>query len=284
MSYQRKIIVCIAVFISLSGVIASATDQQSLEKLLNDAYDGKILQLKIANASNQLHFDENGDSLDQVKEGPWTSSGLLKVDNVIVKNNEIELKAGRVIVALRKIDNHLEPFLIPTDEVVLLYSRRTPNTADDKQLLNSLTQIFMGGSLDKALLGSWKSDVDFADVNLRNGQKALDSHLKNGVMGYLSGNRPVYGHVSGMIPPKASYDPIPDFPDPVQRAKSNEIKAVGLIVNEKGQAELPFLFNANAGQAEIDMLAAVAHWRFHPAKKQNQPVAAFVAIEMDLPH
>jgi len=277
----RKLFVSLSVFIVLTARLASATDTQSLEKLLNDAYDGKILRLKAADASDELHFDENGNSLGQVKESAWTTSGLLKVDNVIVENDEIELQTKRVIVALRRNSNHLEPFLIPTNEIVLLYSRLASNAADNKRLLNTFSKIFVGGSLDEALLESWKSDVDFADVNLRNGQKALKSHLKDGIMGYLSGNRPVYGHVSGMIPPKASYDPIPDFPDPVQRGKSNEIKAVGLIVNEKGQAELPFLFNANAGEAEIDMLAAVAHWRFHPARKQNQPVAAFIAIEMD---
>ena len=283
MSYQRKIIVCIAVFISLSGVIASATDQQSLEKLLNDAYDGKILQLKIADASDQLHFDENGNSLDQVKEGPWTSSGLLKVDNVFVKDNEIQFKTERVIVALRKTANHLEPFLIPTDEIALLYSRLHPNAANDKQLLNSLSKIFVGGSLDDAMLGSWKSDADFADINLRNGQKELKSHLKDGIMGYLSGDRPVYAGGSGLTPPKPSYDPIPDFPDPPRQVKTDAIRVVGLIVNEKGQAELPCLLNTNAGKAEINMLAAVAHWRFRPARKQNQPVATFVAIQMDLP-
>ena len=280
----RKLFVSLGVSIVLIASVASATDQQSLEKLLNDAYDGKILRLKAADASDELHFDENGNSLGRVKESAWTTSGLLKVDNVIVKGDEIELQTKRVIVALRRNSNHLEPFLITTNETVMLYSRFASNAADDRHILSTFSKIFVGGSLDGALLGSWKSDVDFADVNLRNGQKALDSHLKNGVMGYLSGNRPVYGHVSGMIPPKASYDPLPDFPDPVQRGKSNEITAVGLIVNEKGQAELPFLFNANAGQAEIDMLAAVVHWRFHPARKQNQPVAAFVAVEMDLPH
>lgn len=279
----RKLLISLGVFAVLTASLASATDPQSLEKVLNDAYDGKILQLKTPNAADQLHFDENGNSLDRMKEDPWTTSGLLKVENVIVKSNEIEFKTERVIVALRKTSNRLEPFLIPTNEVVLLYFRRTPN-AMDKQLVNSFAQVFAGGSLDEALLESWESGVDFADINLRNVQKTLKSHSKNGIIGYLSGNRPVYGNTAGLTPPKASYDPIPDFPDPIQRGKSNEIKAVGLIVNEKGQAELPCLFSTNAGEAEINMLATVAHWRFQPAKKQNQPVASFVAIEMDLPH
>ena len=98
----RKLFVSLSVFIMLAARVASATDQQSLEKLLNDAYDGKILLLKAANASDQLHFDENGNSLDQVKEGSWTTSGLLKVENAIVESNEIEFKTERVIVALRK--------------------------------------------------------------------------------------------------------------------------------------------------------------------------------------
>ncbi len=75
---NRKLLVSLGVFIVLTASVASATDTQSLEKLLNDAYDGKILRLKAADASDKLHFDENGNSLGQVKESAWTTSPKTK--------------------------------------------------------------------------------------------------------------------------------------------------------------------------------------------------------------
>jgi TonB family protein len=280
MTHAFKYAIVCTLVSSLFRPVAWATDHSALQKQLRDAYEGKLLSLKTPCTSDRLHFDTSGKPLSALQEAPWTTSGVFRVESVAVKSDRIEIRGKRLILALRldKTGTRLVP--IELDRHLRIDLDIAPSMTDLQQTYVSLAQIFQGGKLEERISAYWKPTIDLGD--LMTDRASLLQRLPDRMVGRLEGNRPVYlVSPPAVTPPKSVHTPDPDYSDGARKKRVTGTTTMRLILNEKGQPEILVLVKDLGEGLDIRALAAVSQWRFQPAVKDGQPVAALVTVEVN---
>ena len=81
-------------------------------------------------------------------------------------------------------------------------------------------------------------------------------------------------------PPKAIYDPDPDYTEAAREKRLEGTTVLSVVVNEQGFPEILEITRGLGEGLDIQALAAVANWRFKPAVKDGKPVAVQVTVEV----
>jgi periplasmic protein TonB len=84
----------------------------------------------------------------------------------------------------------------------------------------------------------------------------------------------------GIKPPRAIYQPNPEYTDKARKKKLNGVVVLSLVVTADGAArDLKVIKSLDAG-LDKNAVAAVSTWRFDPATKDGKPVAVRVPVEV----
>jgi TonB family protein len=87
------------------------------------------------------------------------------------------------------------------------------------------------------------------------------------------------GH--GVKPPRAIYQPEPEFSDPARKAKYQGVMTMGLIVDKEGHPQNIHILSPLGAGLDAKAVKAVETWKFQPAQKDGEPVAVQIAVEVD---
>jgi periplasmic protein TonB len=89
-------------------------------------------------------------------------------------------------------------------------------------------------------------------------------------------------HVGGGVsPPRAIYQPEPEFSEEARKAKYQGVCTLGLIVGTDGRpTNIRVLSSLGMGLDE-KAIEAVKNWKFEPAMKDGHPVRVEIAVEVD---
>src|SRR5579862_2465601 len=89
-------------------------------------------------------------------------------------------------------------------------------------------------------------------------------------------------HVGGGVsPPRAIYQPEPEFSEEARKAKYQGVCTLGLIVGTDGRpSNIRVLSSLGMGLDE-KAIEAVKNWKFEPAMKDGHPVRVEIAVEVD---
>lgn len=291
MTRIRSIVAFLSLFVVTTAGLATGADKGALEKNLDQEYRGKNLLLNLPSASNHLRFDEDGKFIGQTQEEPWTTGGVLRVEQIHLKKNLIQVKAKRVLVIFRRSADQIHPFLMVTDREVQVDLNLASGLLDLQQDITALNRIFKSGPLDYETAQSWKPAIDLNNVDFDNWPKSVAPKLQDGIIGYLSGNRAVYVPGSVTTMPKAIgpsqqdvlFQPIDSWRTKQDIAQLQQLKrttALGYVVNENGKPELFYIFSQIESDTNARLLIAISQQRFVPAQKGNKTVAVFIPITM----
>jgi hypothetical protein len=110
-----------------------------------------------------LQFDSSGAMVSKAVAGPWSTSGLLQVEKLVLTPERLEIDGRRVILALRTIEVGNLTSLLPSDVGVtpLVTNDRVRifvelSASDVSQVNRVLSQVFQGGQLMDRLATYWK--------------------------------------------------------------------------------------------------------------------------------
>lgn len=84
----------------------------------------------------------------------------------------------------------------------------------------------------------------------------------------------------GITPPRAIYQPNPEYTDKARKKKLNGVVVVSLIVTPEGTARDVKVIKSLDDGLDKNAVAAVSTWRFDPATKDGKPVAVRVPVEV----
>jgi len=85
----------------------------------------------------------------------------------------------------------------------------------------------------------------------------------------------------GVSPPRAIYNPEPEFSEEARKAKYQGVCTLGLIVGTDGRpSNIRVLSSLGMGLDE-KAIEAVRNWKFEPAMKDGHPVRVEIAVEVD---
>lgn len=253
---------------------AQTPDTKTIEAELRQSYEQKLLSLRNPKFGKTLIFDPAGTLISQATAGPWSTCGLLRVRRVKVSRQEVEIEGKRVILALRSDEKdqpaapkRVQVIPVLTGDDIRIHIHIA--AADRDEIIKTLARIFQGGRLLDRVSAYWKP---------RTNDSATPSDT---VFGELEGGRPVYRVKAGVVePPRAIYSPEPEFTEAARRSRTQGTAQLSVIINEAGFPEVLEIVGALGEGLDIQALSTVAKWRFHPATREDKPVAVVVIVEV----
>jgi TonB family protein len=90
----------------------------------------------------------------------------------------------------------------------------------------------------------------------------------------------VYEVGSGVMAPKATYMPDPEYSESARKKKINGTVTIAMIVTPEGKVRDLKVVKGLDKSLDKQALAAVSTWRFEPATKDGKPVAVHLSTDV----
>jgi TonB family protein len=262
----------VLISLTLGCTVARADDRKLVEKQLRKTYDNYALSLKIPYASQNLHFDSNGQLVGISPVGVWTTSGVLPVGKIVVRPDVLQIDGKRILVALRADKGNSILVPIVTARPVHITIALEPTTSNIDRLNHEIEGVFQKQDTRKRIAAYWRPVPE--------GQAGATLPAGAEVTGMLEGNRPVYRARGGIVPPQAVDMEAPTFTRSAREKRLEGTAVVSVVVNEKGLPEILEVTKDLGEGLDIESWLTVAAWRFHPATLNGQPVAVQISVEV----
>ena len=289
----------------LLAVLALSAHAQAsdLEQHLRGQYRGKMLLLRGFYSGDRLRFDSAGAPTNGPASGDWTTDGLVLINDIHVSNRLLKIKAKRMFVVLGGKGTF--DFLADTPKTrkkapLLQIEAELPQVNSSfEQADATLAKVFLTAqdSFAELVPEYWKPCVpdglsgkvskcffspDFGEIP-GFGSRGSSGPASNQTGANLENvlRQADYRPGSGNSPPRAIIQHEPEFSDPARLAKFQGTVTLGLVVNQEGMPTNVHILSPLGCGLDANAVHAVEAWRFKPAEKQGQPMAAEVAIEVD---
>src|ERR1051326_2854406 len=284
--FRRALFLFVLIYLmALAYPVATAQSNYAsdLAGYLSAHYKKKVFLLRNFYFNDELKYDATGTPIGKVQPGLWTVSGIIRIDRISVKGDRIEITAKRLVLAIDK-DNKLDYAQSDRDASIVIESDPKNLTADKADSILSKVFLVEQDHFEALVPMFWKPCITAA---ANGGEGKGSEHCKfskkfsslpgvhlntgNSTVSVLDPSIDRVG--DGVTPPKPIYMPDPQY-SPVARAASLAGTAVLLVVVDKNGLPSKIWVQRPLGYGQDEMaVAAVATWKFSPAKKNDQPLA-----------
>lgn len=234
----------------------SLAHADAIKDALNQKYKKQVLALRTPFAHGDMKFDSGGQPLHARPEGTWLTYGGIYVEKLNVSKDALWLEGRRVAISDQKKKGKTVIILMGRSLKIEVRLDQPLQSADEAQFL--LGRIFY---LDAA------EALGHAKPELRRSDGISSSPI------YHPGNDDVKA-------PRATYTPEPEFSEEARRAKFQGIVVLSIIVDETGHISRVRLERPLGQGLDENAMEGVKTWRFDPAKRNGQPVAMEMRIEV----
>lgn len=283
-----KRILLAASFVSLL-IVGRAAQAGDLQKQLSGEYAGKVLTLRRFYEGNHLRFLSDGRLVGDATVGPWTLDGRVEIKQIRARNGLLEIKARRITVVFdsKVLTHHAAT---PLDRLSALDGLPEKIRLDVEKALRK-TEVTIEIELPSGQPNERDIDSAIHAVFFMPGESMIDAvppywrryfaELEGRPSSAPVPEGPVYGSVGhGVSPPHAFSAPDPDYSDEARKAKYQGTLVAWLVVDPTGkprdlQVQIPLGFGLDE-----KAIAAISTWRFDPAKKDGNPVAVQINVEV----
>ena len=285
------------------AVAVSPAGASDARQDLRDRYQGKTLFLRGFYAGDKLRYDSTGTLVRGATSGDWTTDGLVLVSEIHVSDLRLKLKAKRLSVGLGQ--NGTFQFLVETPKAQkkatpLQIEVELPQVNPSLEQVDAiLSKIFLTAqdSFADLVPGYWKPCIpdglsgkaskcffspEFGTIPGIVSRGPSDSETDRTGAAYENVLRNTdYRRGSGNSPPRAILQHEPEFSEPARLAKYQGTVTLQLVVNQEGLPTKIHILSPLGCGLDAKAVQAVEGWRFKPAEKQGQPMAAEIAVEVD---
>jgi len=256
-------------------------------------------------ANDVLRYDSSGSSLN-ANTGIWTTDGFVLIDDAKVDGQNLTIKGRRMLVV-----SHGKGFQFVADSpkkrkkapIVEIQAELGPDAALP-EIDSLLTKVFLTerDSLVAAVPLYWRTCVS-AGLDDVNDPQYSGCHFSPeilaipGVIGHPDSHTPapedqassaqaetvrVFRVGKGISPPKPIFMPEPQFSSAAQNMGfGGGVVTLSLLVDDKGTPQNLEILRPLGGGMDEEALRAVNTWRFEPARKDGQPVAVRVEVQVE---
>jgi TonB family protein len=260
----------ILALLCVQAAVSFAADR-NLQNYLNEEYVHRILFLRHAYMSAAQEYDPEGKLVAEVEEGPWSFYGSLKVKRIVLHNDKLQVEGARVIY--KYLDEPAKHFVpVREAEGIKVTIRLTHPLISIDEAVALLGRIF--ASTQEEALASMPAEL--RPYFSRPG----GSDTKNDENAHLEAER-VYKLGPGITPPKLQFSPEPAFSPKALQHRFEGVVGLNVIVDSKGTVSSATVIHPLGMGLDEEAARTVKAWRFIPAKREGQPVAVKVYIEVD---
>ena len=284
-----------ALSVLLLGFTASA-EQPDLTSHLRDSYQNKILVLRGFYSGKHLHYDSTGAPTSTEKSGDWTTDAFIRVNHIDFSHRRVTLKIDRIALA----DDYRSGFQFQPKHWP--HANIEVDLGGDpslQQIDAAMAKIFLTSHDDLAELvpDYWKQCVADAETG-----KGTNCHFSPDVLAIpgltrvaanstpdLTPNNKVVSCIGKtancaqkrISPPRLIHHIEPEFSERARRERFQGVVTLGLFVDTDGLPKGIHVLNPLGYGLDAQAVRAVSQWRFQPAQKDGQPVAAEIGVEVD---
>jgi TonB family protein len=256
------------VFALLSlAFLSTSAAAKNLEAELKFRYHGKTLPLKYAFTGDSQEFDQKGNPVNPSGQGPWTVFGQLKIRKITLRPDKLEIEGERQGYKYDRVRNQLVPVDLRKQAVLFVRLDSpifTSNAAED--LMQTLFMTSRQRSSDDY--------PDFWHDYLASGGRVDPRTLKPPEGVYLPQPN------DDVQPPEGVYTPEPQFTDAARNVSLQGSALFSIIVDKSGSvSSVKILCPLGLGLDE-NAVETIKTWKFQPAKKNGEPLAAMMAVEV----
>jgi TonB family protein len=272
-----------------------------LEQRLRGQYDHKTLVLRNFYHGGRLSYDSAGSPANaSAASGEWTMDGFVRVKSLDLSGQHLTIKADRLPVV-----NGGRSFQVNNEKEnsLRIEVKFDPGAITGDKVDTALSRIFLTTQdrLANVVPDYWKPCVLAAST----GQGGKQYHACSfppgfsaipGVV-YSSQETPKSGEASsgesnisegtmfrpgkGVSPPRVLSQAAPEFSEPARRAKYRGTVVLSLVVDKMGQVRNIRILSPVGFGLDQKAVEAVSKWKFDPGRKDGEPVAVLIAVEVD---
>jgi TonB family protein len=260
-----------------------ATADSSLQDALNQQYKGHIYTLRQPMTAPTQQYDSLGNSPTASALGPWTIDGRLLIKKIKLEAKRLVVEGQRSGVKFDFKKRTLVPAKLD-QRVKLEISLNQPlDSADQAHTILGHVFAFTREDFIASVPEMWsKYLISYLESYSDDGQQM--TFKERAPPGAKKPEPPPSGvnHVgNGVTAPIPKYTPDPSYSD-AARAKQFQGKAVfSMIVGPDGSVYSVKLTQPLGLGLDETSAATIKTWKFEPAKRNGEPVAVEVSVEME---
>ncbi len=249
-------------------------DRQEIERRLKAEYEGKVVWLRDFCGGSRCRYSPDGSPLEGGKPGPWTLSGGVEVRQVRLLPDRLVIRGNRLS---QIYDHEQKKFknLRSRNEVEILVSLSAVVVSNDS-LRRTLQTIFVSGeSLPEWVPSHWK---EFLSKTVSDEKQDLN----NPYCGETEKGEKVYrvGNAYGVAPPRLRSRTEPNYTDEALQAGLEGTVVIAGVISREGKLANPRIVEPIGMGLDDSAVQTVLKWRFDPALRDGQPVAACARFEV----
>lgn len=287
---------------------APAQQPQSLDQQTRTLLLGKTVKLRNFYIGRELKYDNDGKLVSGAQPGTWTLDCFLRVTDVKVSKNVLEIRAQRLAVTFDHFKKEMKNAIVPDyNTTILVQLARNPDLAsvnhalsriflNDQEPLQTLVphewQWFLQNPFQTYKSENVKKETTWAEA-APTGKKVErpasseprgpDEVLPDGtyVFRVVSQATPIERVRPGFVTaPLAVFTPEPIYPDRARSLHAQGTTVLFAIVDASGSIiDLAVQRPLGLGLDE-EAFRAVKLWKFEAAKKDGKPVPVLINVEV----
>jgi TonB family protein len=300
--HRQFYLATLSIFVFLASVPFTAA--QDPEQYLREHYLGKTLVLRGLYSANRLRFDSSG-TPDDSASGDWTETGFVLLEEIHNSNDQAVIHARRFAAEFVAKEFELRALwepqpnrkgvrpVIVTIEANFPQHNPSPDQIDalmskifltQRDHLADLVPEYWRGCVNGGATGTYGNCLLSPEILAVPGLSASEgdgsARMSNGAKFDLSDQRQVLRVGKDVSPPRVIYQVDPEFSESARRAKFQGNVTLGLVVSSQGTPTQIHILSPLGSGLDAEAVEAVEKWKFEPAKKNGEPVAVAIAVEV----
>lgn len=270
---------------------------------LQNEYRDKVLILRQPYIGDQLHFGADGKLSSAAKVGPWTIYSQVRVKDISLEGNIIQIRAQRMFLfyddsgmKLRDLQSvtkgdrasHLfdmkkvEKWAKETTRIEIECAVSEPEIGDVERAMDAVS-LAGGEPLSNVVPDYWKNwliESTPGAVPRPAVAASPDGSAKPPEIPPSTEANGIQRPGPGVKPPRARYTPDPSYSEVANAARYQPTCVLWLIVGPDGAPRNVRIARPVGLGLDEKAVQTVQSWRFDPATKDGKPVAVQINVEI----
>jgi TonB family protein len=280
-------------FLSAMMIFSSFCFADQLKDRLNAEFKNKSYLIKGFPQDTKLEIDSHFQPTKRWHEGSWTLANML-VEDVKANDRNVEFSGHRVGFLYDAKQGKM--IKVKLNEEIGLKIKDVAGMNPDDLIRNIRTQILLSDVKDIAHVlpdpwkpyfeGDFKPDAEgkihfhppglVADSTVDKRRQSLE------VAGKLADGEMLYKVTADKVDaPKPIHTPDPQYPEIARKTRTEGAMVLWAIVGKAGNVDRVYVQRPLGLGLDEEAIAAVEKWKFQPARRNGEPVAVQINVEVN---
>lgn len=264
----RNALICLLVLFLIQTAHAD-----SLKDALNHKYKDQLLALRSPLTKGDQKFDSAGHALNIAKSSGWLLYGGISVKKIDLSPDTLRVEGVGATSYMEKRIGKLIVMPFGKDRHIEIHLDQPLNSVDEADAI--MDRIFFLGpdALDHIRPEFRRADDNTPDSEISKVSQREFSHASANTAGSNDNNDKV-------LPPRPTYTPVPEYSAQARHAKYQGTVVLAIVIDKAGKISRIRLDRPLGMGLDENAMEGVKQWRFSPARRNGEPVAVAMSIEV----